>query len=53
MEAVRTKALTDVASRIVDVGRLSVDAWEVAAQHGQDLKGRRPLPLVSGQDDAS
>ena len=52
-EVARTKALTDVASRIVDVGRLSVDAWEAAGRQGLQIKGK-PLPLLTGpQDDAA
>ena len=52
-EVARTKALTDVAGRIVEVGRLSVDAWDVAAKHGQQLRGK-PLPLLTGpQNDAA
>ena len=49
-EIARTKALTDVASRVVDVGRLSVDAWDAAARHGTILKGK-PLPLLTGPSD--
>ena len=50
LEVARTKALTDVASRVVDVGRLSVDAWDAAARHGTVLKGK-PLPLLTGPSD--
>ena len=50
LEVARTKSLTDVASRIVDVGRLSVDAWEAAGRQGLQLKGK-PLPLLTGPSD--
>ena len=48
----RAKAVNDVAGRIVDVGRLSVNAWEAAARHGA-VRGK-PLALLTGpQDDAA
>ena len=47
----RTKAINDIAGRVVDVGRLSVAAYEAAARHGQLPANAEPLLLTAGSGD--
>ena len=45
----RTKAINDVAGRIVDIGRLSVSAYEAAGRHGQIPSNVTPPLLTTGR----